>query len=1284
MARPVTITKTLLSGQVLTPTSSSIGTYMLYSSDNQYRTNIRPMSTSTSINALCVENAYTKEIRWVVGGTPSTSIIPTTSVVNAQLVRGNLVASNVIGGAIFSSGLPDVNSSPNVMKLNADGSLSIIDPSNTSVEKWRSFVYKLSEGQTVSSTMVYSTNNQYMSRLAAGKFQIVERATNIVKWSTETWTLSGTSTVDPASQITAVKFQGGNLIGTNASGGVLLHTGLPEATGSYFLVDATGTASVYSAAGVKLWSTYCSLFPGQKLGFNQSLYNPDKTRQVAFGNFTISSTRVYLQRNEMSTYNTLFQIPIVQTSTNTSQFDWTVIPYGGDVSSDGYMKLMPSGELAMFHNAVATKPFWKTAMTGGLGPVGLHVTAVSGVTYATLSLLNSMGTAADAKLWENGTMSTSKFKTELTTNDGVVMKPFSQATFGLYDSTFTYQFQLTDDGRLQVIDRGNGAVIWSTSTWNLPGTSVVDPASKIVSASMSPVLTGYNSSGGVVFRANSTSTFASFTLKVQSTGLVMTAVGGPAAWTSKNSLAQGQKLMRGQSIRSLDGTVEFIFHVSGSLMVQMYAKTNPLPATPSATVWSTLVPGTTADSFVTVGAPGSSVSGQLVVYANASALNPLWSSGPLTQSAFATLTVVNATSLADPNGVVASVQLVSNTNIIGWANGGITTLKESMTMQAGDRLVSSDGIYECVLTSDGLFQIRNVATQAVTWSTATWPLQWTTTGAIDPLSKITSVKMTQGNLVGLNSAGTVIFDAGITGTNTSNVFQLSFGDGVVVNSSGTPLWRTTTSLYPGQKLMRGQSLYSLDYRYQLKLDQSGQLLFVTAAAVPTSVTVLWAGLPTGVTPLTENSYLTITSAGDLVIHRSAPETTTSAVWWSVTDYGAPTRLYVSSASGSLGAHVFFMGQPLLSSTAPIWTNGKLILPTLASGAPVPTVTELSAASGNTTLEPFSTNPKCVVSSDNRYMCYLTNDGRFRIVDTIAQPSYKNVGFNAYQFFPQTVKWSVGGFDGRTDYMASSIVSIAMESGNLNGRNKSGRFVFSSHLYVPVSIPTNNFKFIVNTDGSGSIVAPSYSSPVWTTWTALYAGQTLRPGDTLFKSDKTNSLGLTTVSATSVRVELKMFVQNYVQNINAPSGMQIARAYTFTGWSPSINTYLTLLPNGQLVLKANTAVNVPVPIVLNNFSLDKLNGTPYDQSLPHGFPYYHFGGSLPRYVQEKDSRRIGYWNPVTLMLADTAGGEFGTTFDYISPIAANKDSDVYTVDAGTSSAAIKPYSGQWPLINYIFN
>jgi hypothetical protein len=629
MARPLYITKTLLSGQVLNPTASSIGTYVLYSSDNQYNTNVRPLSTSSSINGLCIENAYTKEIRWSVGGTASGSILPTTSVVNAQLVRGNLVVANAIGGVIFTSGLPEVNSSRNVLKLNADGSLSIVDPTQANLQKWRSFVYQLSEGQSISTTMIYSVTNTYMGRLFGGKFQIVQRATNLVKWSTETWNLPGTSTVDPASQITALKFQGGNLIGTNASGGVLLHTGLSASTGSYFKLDVYGGAVIYSSTGAILWTTASTLFPGQKLGLNQALFNATKTRQVTFGNFTISSTRVYLKRNQMSSVNnTLYDSPIVQTSTNTSQFDWTVIPFGSDVAADGYMKVMPTGELAMFNNAAATKPFWKTAMTGGLGPTGLFVTlSPAGETLATLSLLNSIGTTSDPKLWENDTMNTSKFKIVLTTNDGIVIKPFSQATFGLYDSTFTYQLKLTDDGLLQVIDRSSQAIVWSTSTWNLPGTSIVDPASKIASASMSPVLTGYNSSGGIVFRANTTVAFPSYTLQVQSTGLVMTAVGGPLAWSSKNSLAQGQKLTRGQSVRSLDSTVEFKFDANGTLLIQTYTKATSYPytvsSTPSATIWSTMVSGTTADSYVTLGAPGSSVSGQIVLYANSSALMAL-------------------------------------------------------------------------------------------------------------------------------------------------------------------------------------------------------------------------------------------------------------------------------------------------------------------------------------------------------------------------------------------------------------------------------------------------------------------------------------------------------------------------------------------------------------------------------------------------------------------------------------------------------------------------------------
>lgn len=725
----------------------------------------------------------------------------------------------------------------------------------------------------------------------------------------------------------------------------------------------------------------------------------------------------------------------------TGSIMWTVGGTPGVTGSSVVTVQMTQGNLVATNKLTTGAPVFTTGLTPVSSSTNQFILNADG----SGSLINQSG----VQLWRT-------FKFSLT--EGASLTPYMY----VYSSDKKFKCMLVD-GKMVITavnaDTTSGAVTWSTATWNLSGTTTVDPASTITSLTLTGGnLVGKNASGAVLLHTGLPAATNSY-FKVEADGSAsIYSVSNVKLWSSSSCLISGQKLMRGKSLRSVDGLFEIKFDVTGSLIAQQYATATD--TSPSAVTWSQPIVGTSADSYAVV-----TPSGQLAVFASGSSTSPLWSTAvPTTKNVFATALVAR-------NGERASLPAISTAQLMRgsvtvWSNGNNTVMTSaSAALLPGTTaaISSPQNKFTCRLTSDGLFQVIVKSTQASSWSTALWNSftngNVSTTGAIDEASRIKSVQMSNGNLSGLNASNVVIFSAGLpaetaAGTNTFSI--TSDGFGVILNSEGIVIWRTDSMLYPGQKLWRGSSLWSCDQSVQFTFGAGpngwGQLRTLTYGSNTTKI--IWSGPPTASTATTDSSYLTILGNGDMVVYTSANNT--NPKWWSVTDYGMPTRLAVANdAAGTPLVNLYFMSSD--AKTTALWSDGVLQGHTGGNGT-MRYSPDSPTPSSNTLGPIHDATSKMLVSSDYRYRAELTSDGRYRVVDTSfpAQSMFYTVSNGVYTFAPQAIKWTTTLLTNGVNDSARKILLIGNETADnygygypaaIYGLNKDSRTVFAVYTYT---------------------------------------------------------------------------------------------------------------------------------------------------------------------------------------------------------------------------------------------
>ncbi|NKY23219.1 NlpC/P60 family protein [Cellulomonas denverensis] len=308
------------------------------------------------------------------------------------------------------------------------------------------------------------------------------------------------------------------------------------------------------------------------------------------------------------------------------------------------------------------------------------------------------------------------------------------------------------DGNMVLYGGPKNQVLWQTATTQNPGGSAL--------LGTDGNLAVYNAAGAPVWQAGIANRGVSF-LQVQDDGnLVAYTAAGASVWQTgtrywPSSLAPGQRLEKGQKLRSPDGRTELRMQEDGNLA---------LYAANGVARWSTVTAGSEG-SYATF-----QTDGNFVLYSAAG--QALWSS--LTQNQGAT-----------------TLSLQDDGNLVIYT--GSSSLWQTQTMffpdrvsagaglAAGARIQSPNGSFEARMQSDGNFVLYGPTGSM--WQSGT-------RGSGNRLSV-----QSDGNLVMYSSTGGVVWQTQTNGRGPAELRVQDDGNLVLYQVGGSWTWQTYT--YPG-------------------------------------------------------------------------------------------------------------------------------------------------------------------------------------------------------------------------------------------------------------------------------------------------------------------------------------------------------------------------------------------------------------------------------------------------------------------------------------------------------
>lgn len=338
--------------------------------------------------------------------------------------------------------------------------------------------------------------------------------------------------------------------------------------------------------------------------------------------------------------------------------------------------------------------------------------------------------------------------------------------------------------------------------------------------------------------------------------------------THINTLVGGQGLSQGQELLSPNGAYAAIMQGDGNFV--LYG--------PSGSTWST---GTSGSNLVLT----MQSDGNLVVYSGGTSL---WESGTAPgYGLFLTLQDDGNLVIYGPN------------NIAIWTNGSgrigsEDTLAPGTDLPAGQSLYSTNGQYRATMQTDGNFVFYGP-------SGSIWASGTAGTGPNGRLSM-----QADGNLVVYTSSNVAEWNSATAPAYQLHLSVQSDGNLVIYGPNNIAVWSYSTgrlgsedTLHAGETLNAGNSLYSLDGRYQAKMQVDGNFVVYGPGGSGWSSQTAGTG---------SQNHLSMQTDGQLVVYTS----TGAAVWNSGTAPSSNDSLVMQN-DGNL---------VIYGPTGPIWSNGS--------------------------------------------------------------------------------------------------------------------------------------------------------------------------------------------------------------------------------------------------------------------------------------------------------------------------------------------------------------------------